>query len=83
MRTEEPRAIHLADYKAPDFRIETVTLDFVLDPETTRVTATSHIVRKASSIDQEKWEQAKPASGFPSVVRPKKMARRYFCMAKI
>jgi aminopeptidase N len=47
MRTEEPRAIHLADYKAPDFRIETVTLDFVLDPEATRVTATSRIVRKA------------------------------------
>ena len=32
MRTEEPRAIHLADYKAPEFRIETVHLDFALDP---------------------------------------------------
>ena len=32
MRTEEPRAIHLADYKAPDFHIETVKLDFALDP---------------------------------------------------
>jgi aminopeptidase N len=48
MRTEEPRAIHLADYQAPDFRIETVRLDFALDPEATRVTAISEIVRKAA-----------------------------------
>ena len=53
MRTEEPRAIHLADYQAPDFRIETVRLDFALDPEATRVTATLRIVRKTGSIDQE------------------------------
>ena len=33
MRTEEPRAIHLADYKAPEFRIRTVDLDFSLEPE--------------------------------------------------
>jgi aminopeptidase N len=45
MRTEEPRAIHLADYKAPDFRIETVHLDFALDPQATRVTAQLEIVR--------------------------------------
>ena len=48
MRTEEPRAIHLADYKEPDFRIETVKLDFALDPEATRVTATTVIVRKTA-----------------------------------
>ncbi|HEV7959781.1 MAG TPA: aminopeptidase N [Rhizomicrobium sp.] len=46
MRTEEPRAIHLADYKAPDFRIATVHLDFALDPHATRVTATLDIVRQ-------------------------------------
>jgi len=46
MRTEEPRAIHLADYKAPDFRIETVHLNFALDPQATRVTAKLEIVRK-------------------------------------
>ena len=46
MRTEEPRAIHLADYKAPDFRIETVKLDFALDPEATRVTAISQVSRR-------------------------------------
>jgi len=47
MRTEEPRAIRLADYKAPDFRIETVHLDFSLEPNATRVTAKLAIVRKA------------------------------------
>ena len=46
MRTEEPRAIHLADYKAPDFRIETAHLDFALDPHATRVTAKLDIVRQ-------------------------------------
>ncbi len=46
MRTEEPRAIHLADYKAPDFRITHVQLDFALHPEATRVTARLQIVRK-------------------------------------
>ena len=46
MRTEEPHAIRLADYQPPDFRIETVHLDFALDPQATRVTATLGIVRK-------------------------------------
>jgi len=39
MRTDEPRAIHLRDYRAPDFRIATIDLDFVLRPENTRVAA--------------------------------------------
>jgi len=46
MRTEEPRAIRLADYQPPDFCIETVHLDFALDPEATRVIAKLEIVRK-------------------------------------
>jgi aminopeptidase N len=45
MRTEEPRAIHLADYKAPEFRIDTVHLNFALEPGSTRVTATLEIER--------------------------------------
>jgi aminopeptidase N len=45
MRTEEPRAIHLADYRAPEFRITTVHLDFALEPEATRVTARLAIER--------------------------------------
>ncbi len=48
MRTEEPRAIHLADYKAPDFHIENVKLDFALDPQATRVAARLEIVRKTA-----------------------------------
>jgi aminopeptidase N len=46
MRTEEPRAIHLADYKAPDFHIQTVKLDFALDPQATRVSARLEITRR-------------------------------------
>ena len=45
MRTEEPRAIHLADYRAPEFRITTVHLDFALEPEATRITARLAIER--------------------------------------
>jgi aminopeptidase N len=49
MRTDEPRAIHLANYKAPDFRIETVALDFALDPQATKVTSKLVIVRKGAA----------------------------------
>jgi aminopeptidase N len=48
MRTEEPRAIRLADYHAPDYRISEISLNFVLDPEATRVTATTKVSRQAS-----------------------------------
>jgi aminopeptidase N len=48
MRTEEPRAIHLADYKAPDFHIQTVKLDFALDPQATRVSARLEIERRTA-----------------------------------
>lgn len=49
MRTEEPRAIHLADYQAPEFRIHTVHLDFALEPEATRVTARLAITRQSGN----------------------------------
>ena len=49
MRTEEPRAIHLADYQAPEFRIHTVHLDFALEPEATRVTARLAMERQNGS----------------------------------
>jgi len=49
MRTDEPRAIHLADYKAPEFRIRTVHLDFTLSPEATRVTSRLEIARQTGS----------------------------------
>ena len=48
MRTEEPRAIHLSDYKAPEFRIATVHLDFALEPEATRLA-----LEKAEAMIQE------------------------------
>jgi aminopeptidase N len=46
MRTEDPKAIRLADYQAPDFHIQTVQLDFALEPQATRVTARLQIERK-------------------------------------
>jgi len=49
MRTEEPRAIALKDYRAPDYRISEIALDFVLDPETTRVKSTMKVIRAASA----------------------------------
>jgi aminopeptidase N len=53
MRTDEPRAIYLADYRAPEFRIKTVHLDFALSPEATRVTARLEISRQSGrSIGQ-------------------------------
>src|SRR5882757_3936601 len=45
MRTEEPRAIHLADYRAPEFRIHSAHLTFSLKPQATRVTARLDIER--------------------------------------
>ncbi|MBI3677151.1 MAG: aminopeptidase N [Proteobacteria bacterium] len=48
MRTEEPRAIRLADYRAPDYRISQIKLNFALDPDATRVTATTKVARTAS-----------------------------------
>ncbi|MGA7674637.1 MAG: aminopeptidase N [Rhizomicrobium sp.] len=48
MRTEEPRAVHLKDYRAPDYKVSEIALDFVLDPEATRVTATMKIARSGA-----------------------------------
>src|SRR6202167_5195969 len=49
MRTEEPRAVRLQDYRAPDFHVSEIALNFVLDPETTKVTATTQITRTAKN----------------------------------
>ncbi len=37
MKTETPRPVRLQDYRPPDYLIETVALDIVLDPARTRV----------------------------------------------
>ena len=49
MRTEEPRAINLKDYRAPDYHIGEVALDFALDPAATLVTATSKVTRTGAA----------------------------------
>src|SRR5665213_3838664 len=50
MRTEEPRAINLKDYRAPDYRISEIALAFVLDPQSTRVTATMKVARQGGAV---------------------------------
>ena len=45
MRTEEPRAVRLKDYKPFDYRIREIALDFALDPEATRVVARMQVER--------------------------------------
>src|ERR1700759_5573254 len=49
MRTEEPRAINLKDYRAPDYRIGEIALNFALDPKATIVTATSRVTRTGAA----------------------------------
>jgi aminopeptidase N len=39
MTRQEPKVIRLADYRPPDYRIETVALEFDLEPQSTRVKA--------------------------------------------
>ena len=39
MRDAEPRAIHLADYRPPEWLVDKVELDVLLHPERTRVTS--------------------------------------------
>src|ERR1022692_289141 len=45
MRTDTPQPIHLADYRAPDFLVGEVSLDFDLSPDATRVKATLAVSR--------------------------------------
>jgi aminopeptidase N len=45
MRTEEPRAVRLEEYRPPSYRVRELALDFALDPERTRVTARMQIER--------------------------------------
>ena len=49
MRTDEPNAVHLKDYRAPDYRISEVALDFSLDPVATRVAARMRVTRIGSA----------------------------------
>src|SRR5690349_3514243 len=49
MRTETPREIKLADYRPPVFLIETVDLDFQLEPNATRVKAKLAVRREGAA----------------------------------
>ncbi len=49
MRTDEPRAINLNDYRAPDYRISEISLTFALDPALTRVTAMMQVTRQGDT----------------------------------
>ena len=45
MRTEEARPVRLEDYRQPDWLVETVELDVLLDPAATRVRAKADTFR--------------------------------------
>ncbi|HUO97860.1 MAG TPA: aminopeptidase N [Rhizomicrobium sp.] len=49
MRTEEPQAVNLKDYRAPDYRISELALDFQLDPEATRIGARMRVQRTGAA----------------------------------
>ncbi len=49
MPIDAPRPIKLSEYRAPDFEIQDVLLDFVLEPEATRVT--SHLQMRRLGAD--------------------------------
>ncbi len=49
MKTTEPRAIHLKDYRPLPYCIPEIALDFFLDPDATRVTATMKVERRADA----------------------------------
>ncbi|MGB8663160.1 MAG: aminopeptidase N [Serratia inhibens] len=47
--TQQPQAKYRHDYRAPDYSITDIDLDFELDAETTRVTAVSKIKRQGAA----------------------------------
>lgn len=47
--TQQPQAKYRHDYRAPDYTITDIDLDFELDAETTRVTAVSKIKRQGAA----------------------------------
>ncbi|HEY2444795.1 MAG TPA: aminopeptidase N [Rhizomicrobium sp.] len=49
MRTEEPRAVRLRDYRPCEYRISEIELDFALDPEATRVRTRMEVERVAGA----------------------------------
>jgi aminopeptidase N len=64
MRTETPQPIRLDEYRPPAFLIDTVDLDFALDPHATRVKAKLAIRRNGNHAEPLKLngEKLKPIS---------------------
>ncbi|CAN5339229.1 aminopeptidase N [soil metagenome] len=56
MRTETPQQIRLADYRPPAFLIDTVDLDFQLEPNATRVKARLAVRRNGEHADPLRLE---------------------------
>ncbi len=52
LRTDEAKPVRLVDYRVPDFLIDTVHLDFILDPTATRVTSTLTMRRNPTAKDK-------------------------------
>ena len=48
MRTEEPQAIYLKNYRAPDYKVSEIALEFILEPEATRVSASMKVTRNGA-----------------------------------
>lgn len=51
MRTDTPRTIHRSEYRAPNYRVETVEMGFDLDPKDTRVATRMQMSRNEAGID--------------------------------
>ena len=64
MRTDTPQPIRLADYRPPAFLIDETRLDFDLQPNTTRVTATLTVRRQGDHAEPLvlNGERLKPVS---------------------
>ena len=49
MRDAENAPVRLSEYRPPEYRIETIAMDFALDPNATIVTARSVVQRAADT----------------------------------
>ncbi len=49
---DAPRAVHRADYRVPDFLVDTVDLTFALDPAATLVTSRLAMRRNPASTER-------------------------------
>ena len=82
MRTEETRPVRLADYRPPDWLVETVELDIALHPTATRVRATLALKPNPAAaapaplvLDGDGLIAGDPASSTASRSRPSAMSR--------